>query len=104
MTTFSCEFSPRALYPVFSSPTASDLQGQINNFDNLVIGDSNLLKFISVGTVTAKTADNSYFGVEASKDVTLHIINVGGDLSIGYFEDFSNYATYVQEIVTVMTA
>jgi len=99
-----CEFTPKALYPVFESPTASELQTQINNFHNMDLANSKLLKFISVGTVTATTADNSYFGVSRSRQITIHIINVGGALSIGYFENFANYATFTQEIVTVLLA
>jgi len=100
----SCEFTPKALYPVFESPTAAELQTQINNFHNLDLAGSKFLKFISVGTVTATTTDNSYFGIQGSQHVTLHIINVGGALSIGYFENFANYATFTQEIVSVLLA
>lgn len=99
-----CEFTPKALFPVFESPTAAQLQSQINNFHNLDLAGSKFLKFISVGTVTATTADNSYFGIQGSRKVTLHIINVGAALSIGYFENFANYATFTQEIVSVMLA
>jgi len=99
-----CTFTPKALYPVFESPTAAELQTQINNFTNLDLVDSKLLKFISVGTVTATTTDNTYFGIQGSRKITIHVINVGGALSIGYFENFANYATFTQEIVTVMLA
>jgi hypothetical protein len=99
-----CDFTPKVLYPVFESPTAAELQTKINNFHTLDLAGSRLLKFISVGTVTATTTNNSYFGVQGSRKVTIHVINVGGALSIGYFENFANYATFTQEIVTVMLA
>jgi hypothetical protein len=95
---------PKALFPVFERPTAAELQAQINNFHKLDLAGSKLLKFISVGTVTATTTDNIYFGIQGSRKVTIHIINVGGALSIGYFQNFANYATFTQEIVSVMLA
>lgn len=98
------EFQPKVLYPVFESPTSADLQSQINSFHNLDLGGSEFLRFISVGTVIATTADNFYFGIQGSRAVTLHIINIGSALSIGLFENFANYATVIQEIVSVMLA
>jgi hypothetical protein len=99
-----CTFTPKALYPVFQSPTAAELKEQIKGFHNLDLAGSKLLKFISVGTVTATTADNQYFGIQGSRPITVHIVNVGGALSIGYFENFANYATFTQEIVSVILA
>jgi len=99
-----CYFSPKALYPVFYSPTAAELQTQINNFTNLDLGDSKFLKFISVGTVIATTTDNHYFGIQSHRKITIHVINVGGALTIGDFANFANYATFTQEIVKVLVA
>jgi hypothetical protein len=100
----SCQLSPEVLYPVFESPTSAEVRSQMNNFQSLDVADSQFLKFMSVGTVTATTTDNSYFGVQGSQTVTLHIINVGAALSIGYFEAFANYATFAQEIVAAILA
>merc|ERR1740117_901165 len=100
----TCEFTPKALYPVFDSPTAAELQTQINNFTNLDLADSKYLKFISVGTVIATTTDNRYFGIQSNRKITIHVINVGGAMTIGFGQTFANYATFTQEIVEVLAS
>merc|ERR1712151_233012 len=58
---------------------------------------------IRVGTVTCRTAANKYFGPEEGREVKLHIISFGTLVSTLEFQEFQNYSTYIQEIITCIS-
>jgi len=60
---------------------------------------SKFLTNISYGTVDVQTVHNSYFGIDANQDVTLHLLNVNSTLNLGVLEDFHSYSVLVQEIM-----
>jgi hypothetical protein len=96
------EAYPKELYPIFSSPNVTVAQENIKKFDTLDVGNSSLLSYISTGTLSGVTANNTYFGISAGRTITIHVIAVAGKLTMGQFEDYMNYATFTQEIMMVL--
>lgn len=94
-----------SLFPVFASPSASAVQKSFESFQLLALPeDRRFLRTFAVGTILASTIENKLFGVRGGQTVTLNIVNIGSALTIGSQEDFNNYNTLVQEIVSTLTS
>merc|ERR1711934_639290 len=76
------------LYFQIFQETAQQVQAQINNFETLDVGTTKFLKSVKLGTLTVTTANNDAFGISAGRTITLHIVAVDSDLSIGGLNDF----------------
>ncbi|CAJ1371399.1 unnamed protein product [Effrenium voratum] len=90
---------PKELYPVFSAPSAAAVDEAFAQFRQLQIAEgSSYLKVLAVGSFEATTAKNAYFGTEEGRQVSIRIINVCSELSIGFFANFGHYSALVQEV------
>lgn len=88
------------IFPVFESPTFSDMKAQFAKFHELVVpGTTAYLKSFHVGTISATTAPNKYFGITGGRSVSIHVLDLGSVLSIGEFEDITRYGDLAQEII-----
>lgn len=89
-------------YAVFAQPADSSIQQKYAEFSELdVPADSKkFLKAVKYGTINVKTIANQYFGIAQGSDVTLHILNVSSSLNLGILENFHDYATLTQEIIS----
>ena len=67
-------------------------------------GTTKYLNSVRFGTLSATTANNAVFGITANRKITLHVVSVDSTLSIGGLQDFRDYGTLVQEIVTTIAA
>jgi len=93
------------LFPVFSKPLASEVVKLFQGFHSLRISNaSRFLKVLAFGTISATTANNSFFGVTAGRGVNITVVNIASTLTIGELEDFNNYNMLVQEMVMAITA
>jgi len=95
-------FVPKDLFPVFDSPSVSELMAQFLRFHHLHLPERNFLRSIIVGSVEATTADNKFFGIRKGRSVTIHLVYISSGLKIGYFTDFRHYDTLVQEITVAL--
>jgi len=59
------------------------------------------LNELNIGTLHLTTAENTYYGIPAGRDITIHLISVISGLGIGGFA-YEDYATLVQDLVRVM--
>merc|ERR1719362_12818 len=92
-----------SLFPVFASPSASEVRESFGRFHLLAIPvRARYLRTIAVGTIRAQTLANPFFGVENNRSVTLNVVNIGSALTIGSLEDFNNYNRLAQEIVEAL--
>eukprot|EP00927_Polykrikos_kofoidii_P064823 TRINITY_DN604_c0_g1_i2.p1 TRINITY_DN604_c0_g1~~TRINITY_DN604_c0_g1_i2.p1 ORF type:complete len:587 (-),score=73.38 TRINITY_DN604_c0_g1_i2:115-1812(-) len=97
--------SSSVIYPVFESPTFSDMKAQFAKFHELVLpGTTAYLKSFHVGTIAATTAPNEYFGITGGRSVSIHVMDLGSVLSIGQFEDITRYGDLAQEIIQTITS
>jgi len=94
---------PKELFPVFQSPSASAVQTAFTEFETLKLHNSSYLKVIAFGKIQATTAENKFFGIQGGRDVTLNIINICSELSIGFFANFENYGHLVQEVALTIS-
>ncbi|CAE7742978.1 unnamed protein product [Symbiodinium sp. CCMP2456] len=96
---------PRELFPVFEFPAASAVEAAFGAFQTLQLAPgSTYLKVFAFGSFQAVTAENPYFGTHRGRTVTIHVLNIGAELSIGFFENFSHYASLIQEIALTLRA
>jgi len=85
--------------PVFEQK-ASDIVSAYAAFPPLVLASgTKFLTTICAGTVMATTVSNALWGLPAGIEVTLRIIGVSTNVTIGQLEDVHNYDTLVQEII-----
>lgn len=92
-----------SLFPVFASPSASEVQEQFGRFHVLAIPvGARFLRTIAVGTIRTQTLENPFFGVEDNRSVTLNVVNIGSALTIGSLEDFNFYNSLAQEIIEAL--
>lgn len=91
-------------FQIFSTDT-DDAKAQIDQFqkldhqlDNVNPEDDTIVDF-RAGTIETTTVDNPVVGIQGGIKVTLKIFIVTSSLTIGYLEDFNNYATLVGQIV-----
>jgi len=97
--------SSAEIFPVFESPVASAVRSDFLQFHKLHLPSAKYLKTLAVGTLReAVTADNKFFGISQGRTVTLHIINICADLSIGLGVNFDNYDMLAQEIAEALLA
>ena len=97
-------YQPASLFPVFSSPSASEAATAFHAFRRLEVPTSSLyLKEMAVGTLTAVTAPNKAWGL-SPRTVTLHIVSVSSSLNIGEFENLAHYDALAQEIAQAIVA
>lgn len=94
---------PKELFPVFQSPSASAVQTAFTEFETLKLHNSSYLKVIAFGKIQATTAENKFFGIQGGRHVTLNIINICSELSIGFFANFENYGHLVQEVALTIS-
>ena len=57
---------------------------------------------IALGTLQTTTAENGWFGIPSGRKVTLHVINVASELSIGFFANFNHYGALIEEILLTL--
>ena len=62
------------------------------------------LTVVAVGTIVGTTTDNKQFGVTAGTSVTIHVMQLCGDVTIGFFENVDNYNTYAQDIIQTLSS
>jgi hypothetical protein len=98
------------LYFNVFAETMDDAQAQYTAFDNLTLAsdDFEYVTAIKLGTIETTTVDCKWFGIKAGTRVTVHMLSVETqDLNIGgsfTFNNFYDYATFVQEIVTTLAS
>jgi len=96
--------APEAVHsPVFKE-ASSTVHGAFKKFHKLTLGNTQFLKAFVVGSLTATTIDNQFFGVTAGRTITINVIELCADVTIGQFENVQNYNTYVQEIIETITS
>jgi len=94
---------PKALYPIFQSPSSKEVMDQIaQNFHLLVPPRAKFVKKVCAGTITAQTAANVHFGIDEGKTVTIHVVNIASDLTIGFFQSVDDYGDFIQELMSVL--
>merc|ERR1712048_905201 len=92
------------IFPVFAE-SAMAMQKNYAHFTDLEIASSaKYLAGIRVGSLTATTMDNAWFGITAGHVVKLHIVSIGSPTSIGFGEDFFDYDLLLQEIVNCLVS
>jgi hypothetical protein len=95
---------PAELYPLFETP-ASEVQTALSGLHKMYLPpETQFLKTLLVGSIQVKTAENKYFGISSGKTVTVNVIYTASDLTIGEFEKYVNYGTFVQEISLAIVA
>lgn len=87
------------IYPVFDSPA-----GDFSAFQELTLPSTSYLKRIAVGSFTATTASNKYFGVEAGREVTINVVQLCSNLgdAVGGKISYESYDAIVQEIISAI--
>merc|ERR1712064_216030 len=76
------------------------VQKQYAQFTELELtGSAKYLAGIKVGTLTATTLENPWFGITAGHEVKIHVVSVGSSMKIGLGDDFFHYDHLLQEIV-----
>ena len=95
---------PKDLFPVFQSPSAAAVEAAFSEFQTLKLASgSSFLKVLAFGKIQATTAENRFFGIAGHRNVTIHVINICSELSIGFFANFENYGHLVQEVVLTVS-
>merc|ERR1711865_537800 len=89
--------------PVFQED-ASYVRDAWQGFQKLDVTGTQFLTAVAVGTIVATTADNKQFGTTAGTTVTIHVIQLCGEVTIGFFENIDNYNTYTQEIIQTLAS
>jgi len=93
--------------PIFREPSAGTVTEAYNGkhvpgvvrFQPMCLPDTNKhLDGVKVGTIRCITADAKWFGIEAGKEIIVHVISVECNLQI-FFADFYRYNELVQDIV-----
>jgi len=96
-------FVPTALFPVFESPSSATLQNLLNQSHLLSIPTkTRYLTVFAIASLHATTAHNKFFGIESGRNVTVHVINIASELSIGEIVDFHHYDQLTSEIVSTI--
>jgi len=95
-------YAPRM--PVFSTSVAT-VQAAWNSFQKLSL-EPNLqfLKMVRVGTFTATTLESSDYGIAAGREVRIHVVEMGSDVTTGLLEDVHNYNILVQEVIQTISS
>jgi len=95
---------PAALFPVFTAPSAAAVRKAFADDFHLlrVTPRAKFLHALAVGTLHVRTAENRFWGIEANRNVTLHIVNIASQLKIGLLEDFNHYNVLVQEVLSTL--
>jgi len=95
---------PKELFPVFQSPNASVIEAAFAEFQTLKLASgSRFLKVLAIGTIEGTTAENKFFGIAGGSRVTINVINICSELSIGFFANFDNYGQLVQEVALTVS-
>lgn len=98
--------SPRValLFPVFSNPSGAEVREAFDRFHLMQVPEgSRFLKVFAVGSISAVTAENMFFGLKRGRQVQINVVNIGSALTIGSLENFKNYNLLVQEVVSTLT-
>jgi len=92
------------LFPIFAE-SAATVQKQYAHFMELDVPSSaKYLAGIKVGTLTATTLENQWFGIKAGREVKIHIVSIGSSMKIGLGDDFFHYDRLLQEIVDCLVS
>lgn len=95
---------PTELFPVFQSPNAAAVEASFSKFETLKLASgSRFLKVLAFGSIQATTAENKFYGIAGGRNVSIHIINICSELSIGFFANFENYGHLVQEVALTVS-
>jgi hypothetical protein len=87
------------IFPIFAE-SAAVVQMKYAQFTELKVPSSaKYLAGIKVGSLTATTMDNTWFGIAAGHEVKINVVSIGSPVSIGFGTDFFDYDHLVQEIV-----
>ncbi|KAL1507744.1 hypothetical protein AB1Y20_007356 [Prymnesium parvum] len=93
-------FQPKSLFPVFATPNASAANVAFSAFESFALPlPTRWLKKFSVGTLKATTAKNAAWGLEAGRNVSLHIVSLSSSLDIGEFENLAHYDQLAEELI-----
>lgn len=89
----------RIIFPIFAESAAA-VQMKYARFTELkVTSSAKYLAGIKVGSLTATTVENKWFGITAGHEVKINIVSIGSSTSVGFGEDFFDYDHLLQEIV-----
>merc|ERR1712032_70905 len=89
--------------PIFETPAAT-VRRQWQNFHSMSVPNTTFLKHLVVGSLELSTTNNSYYGISAGSSITVHIVQLCADVTIGFFEDVANYNIYTQEVIQTLLA
>lgn len=95
---------PDALHSAIFETPASTVNMSWPSLQTLALQNTQFLKNVAFGSFNLTTADNSLYGVSAGRPITIHVVQISGDVTIGVLEDIDNYNTYVQEIIQTLVA
>jgi len=59
---------------------------------------------VRVGTFTATTLESSDYGIAAGREVRIHVVEMGSDVTTGLLEDVHNYNILVQEVIQTISS
>lgn len=98
--------SDHILFPtsgVFASPPAASIKddfAQKNGFWEVQnLKDAKYFLGMKVGTIKARTNASKWFNIDAGIDVTINVVQIASNLTIGQLEDFDFYGALAQEII-----
>jgi hypothetical protein len=89
--------------PVFQE-SASYVRDAWQGFHKLDVTGTQFLTAVAVGTLSATTTDNKQFGTTAGTSVTINVMQLCGEVTIGFFENVDNYNTYAQEVIQTLSS
>lgn len=90
--------------PVFEQ-SASKIVSAYMAFPQLALTlDARFLTSICAGTLTVTTVDNALWGLRAGITITLHIVGVSSNVTIGQLEDVHDYDVLVQEVIETIVS
>lgn len=89
--------------PAFQE-SASYVRDAFQGFHRLDVNGTQFLTVVAVGTIVGTTTDNKQFGITAGTSVTIHVMQLCGDVTIGFFENVDNYNTYAQDIIQTLSS
>eukprot|EP00929_Paragymnodinium_shiwhaense_P007075 TRINITY_DN111034_c0_g1_i1.p1 TRINITY_DN111034_c0_g1~~TRINITY_DN111034_c0_g1_i1.p1 ORF type:complete len:578 (+),score=110.18 TRINITY_DN111034_c0_g1_i1:65-1798(+) len=98
--------SDQILFPrsgVFASPSADAFRDAFAQdkcfFDIPPLKDAKYFLGIKAGTIQARTNGSKWFNILADIDVTINVVSVASNVTIGQLEDFDNYGALAEEII-----
>jgi len=94
----------KIIFPIFAEFAAA-VQVKYAHFTELAVPSSaKYLAGIRVGSLTATTVDNAWFGITAGHEVKINIVSIGSPTQIGFGVDFFDYDHLLQDIVDCLVS